>query len=291
MQNVVIDGSNLTHRIHHANKVIPAKTKSESDQDTTLVNGVLRSVAALRKRFLSSKMTFVWGGSKQRRTTLYPEYKANQTDLPDEEKALFPYLRECLTLLGVDQAHNPEEEGDDVVASLVEQKGGHWIILSTDEDFLQMVTSKVIVLHPKVGKRDETAYDPEKVVQSLGFPPAGVPVWKALTGDTSDNIKGFRFKKDVAQAIAKTARTVSEILTTTEGTEKDRVKLKTNEDNLVRNLQLVTLVRDCTYDLTPGTIDVDAFESRAKALGLQVDAIVEPFQRAKHAGFFRTGSS
>lgn len=285
---VVFDGSNLIHRIHYANKVIPIKTVSETGEDTTLVGGVLRSIASFRKRFISAKLTFVWGGSKQRRLSLYPEYKGSQTALPESEVESLTYLRECLTYLGVDQAENPNEEGDDVLASLVTQKGGHWIIVSTDEDFLQMVTSKVTLLQPKVGRRDEVAYDPAAVSSRMGFPPEGVPVWKSLVGDPSDNIKGFRFKKDVACAIAKTARDLEGILATTEGGPKDRERLKSNEEVIARNLKLVTLVRDCTYDLTSGALSLDSFESKAKALGIQVDAIIEPFRRAKHGGFFRT---
>jgi 5'-3' exonuclease len=288
---LVFDGSNLIHRVYHANKVIPVKVTSESGDDLTLVNGVLRSVAGFCNSFPSAKLFFVWGGSKQRRSSIHPEYKATQTGLPEEVKNTLPYLRECLTLLGVDQVENPNEEGDDVLASLVTQRGGHWVIVSTDEDFLQLVTPKVTLLSPKVGKREKVAYDPEAVGLRFGFPPAGIPVWKSLVGDSSDNIKGFRFRKEVATAIAKTARSVSEILNTTEGTDKDWEKLKQNEPTISRNLTLVTLVRDCTYDLTPGALEVESFESRAKALGMQSDAIVAPFQRAKTGGFFRTGNS
>lgn len=292
-QSIIIDGSNLAHRVYHASKNIQGlHTESLEGQDTTIAGRLLQSVGALKRRFLHMSVCYVWGGSNQRRLKIDPEYKKGGSTLPDSVKEQVNLLRDLLPLLGVSQAENPEEEGDDVVASLNLKLGGYSIIVSNDMDFIQLVTRKTTLLKPKVGSGDEVAFDPDVVLNTYGFAPDGMRAWKSITGDSSDGISGVRgFKRATAKEIASTARSVEDILGTTAGSDKERAALKLNESKLRVNWDLIGLHRELPYTLTEGAIDLDLFESKGKLLGLPVEAILDPFKRAKQAGFLKVGGT
>ena len=53
---------------------------------------------------------------------------------------------------------------------------------------LQAVNSRIIVLRPRKYPEPPDIYDESKVLETYGFPPSGIPHYKALQGDDADNI-------------------------------------------------------------------------------------------------------
>src|SRR5947209_13163352 len=81
-------------------------------------------------------------------------------------------------------------EADDVIGTLArraEQAGMDVVIVSSDKDMLQLVTSRVSMLNPA---KDDAWYDPEKVTAVMGVRPEQVADLLALVGDVVDNIPG-----------------------------------------------------------------------------------------------------
>lgn len=189
VQNVIFDGNNLAHRVANALHAIPNQANDGESSPSLFISGFLKSLASFKKRFDRANLYVVWDGSKQRRLSVYPEYKSGRPESNGELSSLIGNLRKVLPLLGVAQAHNPEEETDDLIACLVRGrlKGQHNVIVSTDRDFLQLVTYTNILLVPKVGSRPEVIYDPDKVVGEYGVVPSKMVHLRALVGDTSDN--------------------------------------------------------------------------------------------------------
>src|SRR5207237_3436056 len=70
--------------------------------------------------------------------------------------------------------------------------GGHGLLLTTDRDAYQLVSDSVTVLAPRSGVRDLMRIGPAQVVERLGVLPEQVPDYKALAGDSSDNIPGAK---------------------------------------------------------------------------------------------------
>src|ERR1700682_6163560 len=86
-------------------------------------------------------------------------------------------------------------EADDFMAgaAIAETKrGGHSLLLTTDRDAYQLVSSSVTVLAPRAGVRDLMRIGPEQVVERMGVLPEQVPDFKALAGDASDKIPGAK---------------------------------------------------------------------------------------------------
>src|SRR5207244_307852 len=84
-------------------------------------------------------------------------------------------------------------EADDVIGTLAriaEERGHSVTIVSGDLDCLQLVTESVEALVPRRGITDTFLYGPDQVRQRYGFEPPQLIDFKALRGDTSDNIPG-----------------------------------------------------------------------------------------------------
>ena len=151
--NIVFDGHNLAYRVVNALRNIPDQLTDSEGRSTALVFGFLRSLAAFKKRFERAHLYVVWDGSKQRRVDMYPDYKTGRPEHTQGTHDEMSRLQSMLTMFGITQVHNPDEETDDIIACLLKNKlvGKHNIIVSTDRDFLQLVTYTDLLLVPKQG--------------------------------------------------------------------------------------------------------------------------------------------
>lgn len=191
--NVLVDGYNLAFRVLYAPGM--ADLRDTKNRPSGVIYGFLRSIQALAKRFPGAQLTVCWDGSNRTRKARYADYKANRPAHPAPEPGAWDqvaWLREVLPLLGVTQAFNPEEEADDVIASLLRGRmaGARNLILSSDRDLLQLVTEADHLLCPAQGKRKETIFDPATLEAEWGVPPAQIVALRAMYGDSSDNLPG-----------------------------------------------------------------------------------------------------
>ena len=126
------------------------------------------------------------------RKDIYPEYKANRHGMPDDLAAQMPILHELLESMGVTIVEKAGVEADDIIGTVATAFDGQSLIVSGDRDMLQLVSDKVTVLLTKKGVTDVETVTPEVLKESYGLTPKQVIEYKALRGDTSDNIPGVR---------------------------------------------------------------------------------------------------
>jgi DNA polymerase-1 len=106
--------------------------------------------------------------------------------------ALLPGLAAAF---GFAEGKPPGYEADDFLAAAAAaetRRGGHSLQLTTDKDAYQLVSDQVTVLAPRKGIRDLMRIGPEGVVERFGVLPEQVADYKALAGDSSDNIPGAK---------------------------------------------------------------------------------------------------
>ncbi|MCS6837030.1 MAG: DNA polymerase I [Anaerolineae bacterium] len=128
------------------------------------------------------------------RDALYPGYKAQRADTPEE---LIPQLARIealvcafnIPILAVDGY-----EADDMIGAIVSQaeaQGVNVLIISGDRDLLQLISPLTRVQLPNFGKGgDDIIYDEAVFVEKYKFRPDQLVDFKALKGDSSDNIPG-----------------------------------------------------------------------------------------------------
>ncbi len=123
----------------------------------------------------------------------YADYKATRPKTPDELISQIAIAREVLEAMHITTHQAEGYEADDVIGTLATQAeaAGHQVLIVTgDLDELQLVSDRVSVMVTRRGISDTKVYDVEAVHERYGFPPDRLPDFRALRGDTTDNIPG-----------------------------------------------------------------------------------------------------
>lgn len=152
-------------------------------------NAVNHLAAALRRfNCKPSDMIFVVEGqfSKALRKLMLPQYKETRDSRPQQAYEEFNALKGMLVATfgacGALAVTQDGVEGDDTVAYLAANLEGEKLILSNDGDLAALIGPAI-----HLWRRDELDQNP-----CGPFPHRFIPVYKALVGDTSDNIPGAR---------------------------------------------------------------------------------------------------
>lgn len=187
---MLIDGPSLVYRGYFA---LPPLTTS----DGMLVNAVfgflqivLRGMADVKPDYAVVSFDV---GRPQFRFDAYPDYKKGRPSMPDDLRAQFPIVREVATMMGIGVRELEGYEADDVIGSLAKKAtaaGVDTMIVSGDLDGLQLVDDHVRLLTTRMGVAATVIYDEAKVMERYGLRPDQMLDYKALKGDTSDNIPG-----------------------------------------------------------------------------------------------------
>ena len=105
--------------------------------------------------------------------------------------AQFPMAEAVVRALGFVCWPMVEFEADDALATAAHRfapEVEQVVILSPDKDLLQCVSGEQVVVHDRLRSR---TYDAAGVVAKLGVPPASIPDYLALVGDSADGIPGI----------------------------------------------------------------------------------------------------
>ncbi len=162
-------------------------------RDGTPVNAVYGFTAMLMKLLLDTDADHVAvvfdAGRHTFRNDLYPAYKANRPDPPEDLIPQFALVREATRALNVATLEAAGFEADDLIASyarLAREAGADVTIVSSDKDLMQLVGPSVTMLD---AVRNRTI-GPAEVKEKFGVGPERVVDVQALAGDATDNVPG-----------------------------------------------------------------------------------------------------
>jgi DNA polymerase-1 len=129
------------------------------------------------------------------RDKIYAEYKAQRPPAASELVSQIIEAPRLFQAFGIKTFEMPGYEADDLIATFAEHfvkdKDLRVVILTGDRDTFQLVTGdKLVVRMFNTGISDTTIYNEEAVKQKYGLAPSQLVDYKALVGDSSDNIKG-----------------------------------------------------------------------------------------------------
>ncbi len=198
---LIVDGTNSFCRVFACTPQI-----SENGEHIGGILGFLRSIGSNIRDFNPSRCIVVFDGKggSVRRKKLFPDYKQNRSVKKNPTKIEFATVEDeyesmrkqmmrivqYLSLLPVQIFCIDNIEADDVIAYLTMQyfgpKGSKIRIVSTDRDFLQLVSENVEVYSPVKKK----IYQPKELVEEFGIHPDNYLLYRIVDGDTGDNIPG-----------------------------------------------------------------------------------------------------
>ena len=172
------------------------------------LGGFFRSLGAMIRQTnpTSVYVVFDGAGSTVNRKNLLSEYKGTRNlsritnweafdNIEEEHDSKIDQIVriiQYLKLLPVKTTILDKVEADDIIAvlaeKLVEKHDSTCFIVSSDKDFLQLVTDKIIVYRPM----EKEYYTPKVVEEKFGLLPHNFILHKTLLGDNSDNLKGVK---------------------------------------------------------------------------------------------------
>src|SRR3981189_754711 len=194
-------------------------------------------------------------GGQTFRSKEYKEYKAGRRAMPDDLRPQIEKGRELLEAFSIPIYGIEGFEADDLIGTLsrlAEERGHSVTIVSGDLDCLQLVTESVEALVPRRGITDTFLYGPDQVRQRYGFEPPQLIDFKALRGDTSDNIPGVPGVGDkTAAKLVQDFGSVEALLERVDELPDGRLKtsIKANADQIRLGKRMVTIVRDVPVEL------------------------------------------
>lgn len=185
---LIIDGSNLIYRAFHTNNL-----KNKKGERIGGAFGAVKMTLNLLKKFNPDICVMAWdAGRSPARLAKYPEYKAQREKQRKPEDVIdiknnIKVCQEIFKHLPVRQIVVQDMEGDDIIGYLCCKLKGKKIIVSNDHDFIQLVKEDTSVFLPTVIKTITL----ENAQDFLGVPVDKYLIYKAIVGDTSDNISGI----------------------------------------------------------------------------------------------------
>jgi DNA polymerase-1 len=188
----VIDGKSVFYRGYYA---MPGLSLPDGTP-TGGVFGFTSIAIELIKKLEPDYVAVAWdikGTSAAKRLEIYPEYKAGRTKPSDDFYAQLPILREVLAAFNWPLYELDQYEADDIMGTFAEQakdKAIEACLITGDYDLLQLISENTKVYITRTGSTDLVRYDDEAFWEKYGIKVSQFVDYKALVGDSSDNIPG-----------------------------------------------------------------------------------------------------
>ena len=183
---LLIDGSSFIFRAFYAVKNLSAP----NGMPTNAIYGIVNMLKQMQKKYTTRNWVCVFDAKgKTFRDEIYPEYKANRRETPDELKVQFPYIHELIADLGIPVIIQDGVEADDVIATIAKKYAAldYQILIATgDKDFAQIVDDKIILVNTMTNE----ILDHHGVIDKFGVRPDQIIDYLSLIGDSVDNVPG-----------------------------------------------------------------------------------------------------
>ncbi len=242
---VLVDLSYHIYRFYYAHRHLGVKN-SGFFLPTGHVYGVTNMVCSLRMDRLDPYVVLVLDGKDKSRKEINSDYKKGRGD---KEFVLGSISKDILTVLssldsGVFMSYNPLFEADDTLYSiavyfndLLKKKGisKDIYIYTVDKDLYQGVGEHIRVLKGYKNSLSSADFiDERSVLDEFGVMPERLVYYRALVGDSSDNLKGyFRMPKKVASRLARIGLFTEEGLAIPKDREADLTLLESKWASVV----------------------------------------------------------
>lgn len=254
---ILIDGHALAYRMFFALPLEAFSTKS--GEPTNATYGFTRTLLELilapnPPEYLA--VSFDVGATF--RDDLFADYKGTREKMPDELSLQIERIKQVVQALNIPVLELEGYEADDVLGTIAQQAKTQQVpvhIITGDRDLLQLVDENTQVELPSRANRPPELYDETAVIERFGVRPNQIVDWKALVGDSSDNIPGVRGigEKTATKLLNEYSDLDSlyEHITAIKGSM--RTKLEEGKDNAYLSYKLARIITDA-----PITLELEA---------------------------------
>lgn len=278
----LIDGHALAYRTYFALTGVgdASRWMTKAGEPTAGTYGFTSVLLSLLEQEAPEYLAVSFDTGKTFRDDLYPEYKATRDKMPDDLRLQIERIREVVAAFGIPILEAEGYEADDVlgtVAKQATQEDVTVIILTGDRDLLQLVDESILIRLAGQKLSEAKDYGIQEVIDRYQLKPEQLIDYKAIVGDTSDNIPGVRGVGDkTAVKLLTEYQTLDEIYDHLDDVPtRFRNKLADQRDEAYLSRRLGQIVTDVPLDF-----DLEA----CRAAGYNRDEIVALFRELE----FRT---
>ena len=244
---VLLDGNSLLFRGFFA---VRSLTNSKG-LPTNALFGFTQMLLGVTEKHHPDLMFCAWDTHEPTfRHEMFTEYKGTRQDTPDDLIQQGPYARRLADVFRAISLEAPGYEADDIIGTLATQgkaAGYDVLIVSGDSDMLQLVQPGIQVLTTIKGITDTVLYDEAAVEARYGLKPFQLTDYRALKGDSSDNIPGVPgIGEKTATTLLQAFPTVEELEARLSEVTPTRIqeKIRENLDKMRLSKELAVIKKD-----------------------------------------------
>lgn len=271
---LIIDGHSISYRAYYG---MPALSAPNGVR-TGAVNGFLSMLLRIIKETEPEYIAAAFDRERpDNRIGIYQGYKSNRDKMPEDLISQMELIYELMDILKIPVISFKGWEADDAIGSLAKSAEKHninCVIASSDMDLLQLVSPTIKVMKLKKGTSDFDYYGENEVEYEYGFPPKGIIEYKALAGDSSDNIPGGKGigDKTAKQIIADFGSAENAINSIHMIKGRTAKLIEASKESILMSRKLAEIKTDLpaeiTEDMKSGEIDSDKLAEFLKRLGM-----------------------
>jgi len=256
----LIDGHALAYRTYYAltRGGDPSRWMTSSGEPTAGTYGFVSVLLRLLEQEKPEYLAVSFDTGKTFRDDIFPEYKGTRQKMPDDLRLQIKRIRQVVQTFGIPILEADGYEADDVLGTIAHkaaEKDIHVVILTGDRDLLQLATEKITIRLAGQRLSDAQDYGPDEVFERYGIRPYQIVDYKALVGDSSDNIPGVRgVGEKSAVSFLSEYETLDNIFAHLEQIPtRYRNKLKEQRDNAYLSKELAAIITNVSINF-----DLDA---------------------------------
>lgn len=255
----LIDGSSYIFRAYYAIRHL----SNSKGFPTNAVYGFTAMLFKFLKDYEPTHLGIVFDSKgKTFRDEIYPEYKANRDEPPEDLAPQFEKIFEMVDAFNIPQIQMEGFEADDLMGTIsknVEKGNSNVVLVTGDKDFCQLVSEKVSLLDTM--KNKVTGLD--EVKEKYGVSPDRVIDVFALAGDAVDNIPGVKGigEKTAVSLISKFGSLDALFENLDDVTKRQKTLLEEKREDAELSKELVTIKTDVNIDTDLNKFEYAGFDS------------------------------
>ena len=251
----LIDAYALIYRSYYA--FIKSPRINSKGLNTSAVMGFCNTLNEVLTKEKPTHIGVAFDHGKTFRHDVFPEYKAQREETPEDIKLSVPLIKQVLEAMRIPILQVDGFEADDIIGTVATRFGADGIdtfMLTPDKDYGQLIGPNVFMYRPRFGGGYETLGEKE-VEAKYGIPtPAQVIDLLALMGDSADNFPGCPGVGE--KTAAKLINQFGSIDNMLEHTNEIKGKLREKVENAVEDIKMSKFLATIRTDV-PMQLDLD----------------------------------
>ena len=251
----LIDAYALIYRSYYA--FIKSPRINSKGLNTSAVMGFCNTLNEVLTKEKPTHIGVAFDHGKTFRHDVFPEYKAQREETPEDIKLSVPLIKQVLEAMRIPILQVDGFEADDIIGTVATRFGADGIdtfMLTPDKDYGQLIGPNVFMYRPRFGGGYETLGEKE-VEAKYGIPtPAQVIDLLALMGDSADNFPGCPGVGE--KTAAKLINQFGSIDNLLQHTDEIKGKLREKVENAVEDIKMSKFLATIRTDV-PMNLELD----------------------------------